>query len=126
MRYGYYLAADGTMHGDAELGAQAKEMWLFYAGPPYDPKTRTGAMWSRTDGLSIFEGPDGRLLRRMVVVDFFSAKFAAKTMDDGWPYPIDYDRPPGGRPRSGSPSGAQPSADPRMLAAAMSWLGVAP
>lgn len=66
MRHGYYIAADGTEHGDTEFSAEARRIWTREVGEPKSV--------GRYDGVSIWTAPDGSVVRRLLVQNFASEK----------------------------------------------------
>lgn len=71
MRHGYYIASTGQPYGDPEFASEARILW--------GERVPT----SKYDGASIFDRPDGTVVRRTVQVDFSTAPVTTNVQDHG-------------------------------------------
>lgn len=79
MRYGYFLAHDGTEHGEPEIAAACRQRWGTVSLEKPLP----------FDGVSAWFGEDGRLQVRMFCRDFFGdatkpVRVVQVMIVDGW------------------------------------------
>jgi hypothetical protein len=79
-RHGYYLPALGTMHGDPEFAEESRALWVHHGQNPDNP--------GRYDGVSIWEAPDGTIVRRLMVQDYTVTEKIKVTITDVEPLPV--------------------------------------
>ena len=68
-RYGYYLAAYGSRHGDEDFSLEAETIFNAFG---FEPNKHGNYQGGKFDGISIYQNEDGSIVKRLSLTDFFS------------------------------------------------------